>query len=701
MSIWNGIDRPAFERDLRRLVATRQNQGGPLLQRRLMPQLLLAGGEDENGFVLAPDVENQLANDFAFLSAATTLPRDVSAAALTQANDSSRLVLTIAANQGVAPTVKRAMRSLLDSIEERAKGNLSLKNTQDACRDTMLPIHRDRIFGRLGSSKTCGQRGSQVCMEERVAALVEIVQAKEWQHGALASKLVEQLQQLRKAIVTAESAANKSEHEKTAISSVLRLSYEIVEKGSLIERLRSLGIQQVPEESREIRDIRGLGNYWRIFRYLAKISGRSRRAFKSIDLNVLRSGPSRRWDGLKQYVHAEIQIVAYFDLYSVHRPRFIGTSKKPCFLCYCFIRAHGTYSVSKSHGEVFKQWTIPDDSQWSVQVGTKFNWSMKRTAIDVEEALRKAKKGPSKSFYSHPLQTVSKLLVDTMSSISVSPATTVLAQPQAEHNEVFTLGESAKATSVLCLSQSQAGESPSQQSIALTSDSATSHSAAPSEQSSNGSLPKSSKHCEAFRSDPGYLKLNEVEIFLEIESGPKPLNDISLEFASCSIRPTCASTSYDLTRVDADGLYECSKTMEIGGTSSLRLLLCGCAAYKDIMCLASSCCLTRLTPVAFTLRWRGVQVAQPFVVSCTRPGQLCNLFRRKMLAPVTNFDAHTELHVLPLLASSNTEVSGGLLTTRGGCKGEYGGMFGAPLLQSVAGDPRSRLGLCAILRALP
>ncbi|KAK4034802.1 hypothetical protein C8A01DRAFT_18450 [Parachaetomium inaequale] len=59
-------------------------------------------------------------------------------------------------------------------------------------------------------------------------------------------------------------------------------------------------------------------------------------------------------------VHAEVQIVCYYELYPVARkPRVICSSKDACYLCNLFIQLHGTFHVPRTHGNLYTSWRLP------------------------------------------------------------------------------------------------------------------------------------------------------------------------------------------------------------------------------------------------------------------------------------------------------------------------------------------------------
>jgi len=60
-------------------------------------------------------------------------------------------------------------------------------------------------------------------------------------------------------------------------------------------------------------------------------------------------------------VHAEIQLLFFYELNPERiRPRTICSSKSACYLCDLFFRLHGQYYVPRTHGRLYRRWTLPD-----------------------------------------------------------------------------------------------------------------------------------------------------------------------------------------------------------------------------------------------------------------------------------------------------------------------------------------------------
>lgn len=70
----------------------------------------------------------------------------------------------------------------------------------------------------------------------------------------------------------------------------------------------------------------------------------------------------RRVCSLNLRVHAEMQLLSYYDHNSQSRPsfRFIGVSKKACYLCHMFLATHpGSFVTSSCHEKLYVSWIAP------------------------------------------------------------------------------------------------------------------------------------------------------------------------------------------------------------------------------------------------------------------------------------------------------------------------------------------------------
>lgn len=189
----------------------------------------------------------------------------------------------------------------------------------------------------------------------------------------------------------------------------------------LPSRLRALGFPESLLDTRDVREIGKVSNYWRVSRHLAVCSRRFRSCFEEADWrpvhNYKASTSSRSVP--KQYVHAEIQLLVHFESQSGTRmPRAIGVSKEACFLCDSFIRAHGRFAITGAHRQMYPQWTIPDLEEYSSQTVEHFRAVLSCVFGEVRrEYLEAHKKRLWKPF---PLQSAVNLYAVQFSTPSAS-----------------------------------------------------------------------------------------------------------------------------------------------------------------------------------------------------------------------------------------------------------------------------------------
>lgn len=63
---------------------------------------------------------------------------------------------------------------------------------------------------------------------------------------------------------------------------------------------------------------------------------------------------------LRPKIHAEIQLIYHYEI-NPHPdpPLVIYSSKNSCFLCDAFVKVHGKFFISRTHGVVYPQWALP------------------------------------------------------------------------------------------------------------------------------------------------------------------------------------------------------------------------------------------------------------------------------------------------------------------------------------------------------
>ena len=138
---------------------------------------------------------------------------------------------------------------------------------------------------------------------------------------------------------------------------------------SFEDRLLTLGLSQTEiKKDRLIRQLGKICRYWEVCVNLTSFAKEFPSLAKHIRLQTVVSYRPELWEfgvtGIAPcWVHAEIQLIFHYALNAMRhffQPRVIGASKSACYLCNLFLSHHGQYFVSKTHGHLYNQWTVPD-----------------------------------------------------------------------------------------------------------------------------------------------------------------------------------------------------------------------------------------------------------------------------------------------------------------------------------------------------
>jgi hypothetical protein len=583
MSVWDGIDPQVFRSRVANLDQLCRN--GHRFQGRAINR---HSAEVDRTTPLSAAQELRLADNFAFLACTTTEPGGVSAAAVQCLEQPSRLQITLAANSGIPDTVEKAFRTLLNDLSKRASGNLRRRETFARCQRTIIAIHRDRILGRLGLVKATGRR--RVDISEKLTLLIRIAEEQPKPATMTVDNLISLLGQLKQAIRSVQSAVAHSDPEHGAIGTILKAALQVVSvHGSSIERVCSIEIQPTTYiGTRVIRELRALALYRRILIDLIKIASQHRELFISIELNV----PLLRSASLGQHsrktVHAELQIIVYFELHPQHRPRVIRASKKPCFLCYSFMRAHGAYDVPQTHGEVYKNWTILDNIDYTLEVRKNIRSALQGVAVDVAALTRETTIARPNGIYRHTNQTVSKILVGGATSLSESTMST---PPASLGNEIMDSIEEYPSAIVIPpgvrpILPAETDNENDQHDRSCKLIGSKRADILPDVSCAFPQIYYDQKvlECDVSAQEPGHLHVQGMDLFLELDSNGSSCG-ASAKVKMCIETEKCSS-SQDLAKVDTQDLLAGDSI--IAGTSErkdLRFLLGndGCAYVVEIV----------------------------------------------------------------------------------------------------------------------
>ena len=145
-----------------------------------------------------------------------------------------------------------------------------------------------------------------------------------------------------------------------------------------------------------------VANYWRIAKSIVDVARSLRRWFSNLEMAVLEPYSRSLWLGQKRFVHAEIQIVVYYELsVCAQKPRVIGASKEACFLCDAFVRAHQRFRLSKAHRRLFDQWTVPDLKEYTSETRTRLQDCLKQVHEEINREKSHTRYSLTKRAYPH------------------------------------------------------------------------------------------------------------------------------------------------------------------------------------------------------------------------------------------------------------------------------------------------------------
>ncbi|KAL8800108.1 MAG: hypothetical protein Q9223_007379 [Gallowayella weberi] len=254
-------------------------------------------------------------------------------------------------------------------------------------------------------------------------------------------------------------------------------------------------------QNRDVQQVNKLGRYWDLCRFLTKAARRYPALFCHTSLEHIRpysstrspssisilKDPKKKKKTVECFVHAEIQLITFYGLSDCREslnPRWLGVSKDACYLCDLFIKAHGQFSISKTHGRLYDQWTVPDLSEFGSTQRDDYRRILKEInqacihRLKALQAIPKRKrphlKPPITSRYSllehEPLSTIAS----SITSISEAGVTVYAAEPGPNHeNATGTSPTQISSQSLEWEQSSHATDALSMQSLEDTIDNLT------------------------------------------------------------------------------------------------------------------------------------------------------------------------------------------------------------------------------------
>jgi hypothetical protein len=346
------------------------------------------------GHVLPFNVEQQLADDLAFIAAAEEGVKAVSAVGLEELVEHRGLIVRLAANDVMPRHIPETFEKMFGILKHCARRgsyslfsaspfsllSLSLVLARELCTEQLFThvmlLSRKRIHGRLQSAHWDTpdyRRGNIEPLHQELRKVSR--QLKQLQPNSYpdSTTLNQRLDNLCNAYQHIDSCRKDTEEESQCLKDVVRQSYALCTSDGrcvIEETISAYGFEPKGVcANKHIRQANKIGRYWGLCVYMAEVSRKYRDIFMNVSLQALRpymdikSPISFKGREVSCHVHAEIQLLTFYGQNpnpATLTPRVLGVSKSACYLCDLFILNHGQFFITKTHGRLHDQWNVPD-----------------------------------------------------------------------------------------------------------------------------------------------------------------------------------------------------------------------------------------------------------------------------------------------------------------------------------------------------
>ncbi|MBV36523.1 MAG: hypothetical protein CMP47_13895 [Rickettsiales bacterium] len=347
---------------------------------------------DTDAYTFSLHDELRLADAFAFIAAVQEGAQSVAAVCLEENARDRTLTVRFAAVDAINESLQKALSTVCEILAHSAEQGTDSHEQFDGLFQFVTRLHVQRLLGRLRSSKwekpKYLSRTHKKPLWQDFANLIHRIQFLYTKNERAVRDVVEsQLGSLAELYSVFETIPSNCEEEFSHLTHLIHTSYDRCTSEVLqgyAARLAGAGqTNQVRAAVKTLRQIEKIAAYYRVPSTIIRASRRYPHYFLQQHLRLVYLPPYasiptsigyEEW-AKTCHVHAEVQLVIHYDLNSllatrvtstgtaqvkVLPPRVIGTSKHLCYLCYLFIKTHGRFLPTNTHGRLYDQWTIPD-----------------------------------------------------------------------------------------------------------------------------------------------------------------------------------------------------------------------------------------------------------------------------------------------------------------------------------------------------
>lgn len=419
-SIWNDLPEATFRRAVVQLeqLTNAVPMGPQIFPAPEQTNDHITGAQ--NPIRLSLEEEQRLADDISFISAVGEGAQSVAAATVQEnlhpepTDDGPSLRITVASVDAVESVSRDFLRQVFRSlalVDSRSEASVA-----DQIFGLIARHHRQRLLNRLRSSRWVKPpylaRTHKKPLYADFAALVQRVPLMFTRRERAQRSVVEaRLASLAKVLQDFENPPKNDgdeAEEDLRRQSLIMACYDLCidpEISEYFRRLQSMRpTAQIQACMKALQQTEKIAAYRRIPLTLARLSFQHPGLFKSAAICFLApydKGPLevayQPWASAT-HVHAEVNLAVHHDLApktdSWSRPRCVGASKYLCYLCYLFLRHHGSYHPRATHGACYDQWTIPDLAEYPEPLRDHYREVLKGMYSDIVAASKDAVRRP-------------------------------------------------------------------------------------------------------------------------------------------------------------------------------------------------------------------------------------------------------------------------------------------------------------------
>ncbi|KAK3335739.1 hypothetical protein B0T19DRAFT_16997 [Cercophora scortea] len=371
--------------------------------------------------ILSFGCESSLTGIFAFLSGISDDPTHVVAVCIEELSEVDSIRVLVAMNKqnpqsgdAVLKEIKHGLETVLGVLAEAENENKTA--LQGRILDAVISMCQNRIFSRLGSQRPDAsyRRKNKPLFATCVQKVLDAVCAyhdttKESKSGAvLFAKQASRLLGLLNRLETCKAKALKRHLENIIIE-----AHQLAKSVDISSVLSGITYKELDPGTigRFIHQIGKLGRYMECSRHLAR-TAKKLRLFSNASVDIVsldahcfarhhrinslglseclsqcqagkprpitiggicsklqtsktESSDTFTWTTRRvleeSRIHAEVQIVAHYEINPVaNPPRVICSNKDACYLCDLLIRLHGKFHTPSTHGVLYPSWRIPN-----------------------------------------------------------------------------------------------------------------------------------------------------------------------------------------------------------------------------------------------------------------------------------------------------------------------------------------------------